>query len=82
MSKVIKKEREFIIRNKEVIILKGKFYRVNVIRYLNKSGLLHRDKDEPAYIAKVGNKILVEEWYQNNKLYRKGRMSRKEYLSV
>ena len=79
MSKATKKEREFIIRNKEVIILKGKFYRANVIRYLNKSGLLHRDKDEPAYIAKVGNKILVEEWYQNNKLYRKGKLSRKEY---
>jgi len=82
MPRTAKKEREFIIRNKEVIILKGKFYHVIATRYLNKSGLLHRDKDEPAYIAKLGNKILVEEWYQNNKLYRKGKLSRREYLRV
>lgn len=82
MPRSAKKEREFITKNKEVIIVQGKFYCVNVTRYLNKSGLLHRDKDEPSYIAKVGNKILVEEWYQNNKLYRKGKLSRKEYLRV
>ena len=82
MSRSAKKEREFVTKNKEVIIVQGKFYRVLATRYLNKSGLLHRDKDDPAYIAKVGNKILVEEWYQNNKLYRKGKLSRKEYLRV
>jgi hypothetical protein len=82
MSRSAKKEREFVTKNKEVIIVQGKFYRVLVTRYLNKSGLLHRDKDDPAYIAKVGNKILVEEWYQNNKLYRKGKPARKEYFKL
>ena len=66
-----KNKKEFIVRNQEVIIVDNKYIRVKVTRYLNKSGLLHRDDDKPAYIAKVGSRVIVEEWYQNNKLSRK-----------
>ena len=76
MSRV---KKEYIVKNQEVIILNGLFFRVRTTRYLNKSGLLHRDDDKPAYIAKVGNKTYVEEWYQNNKLSRKRKPPRVEY---
>lgn len=70
---------EFIIKGQEVILVSGVFYRAKVTRYLNATALLHREHDEPALIAKVGNKIIVEEWYINNKLYRKNKPARKEY---
>jgi hypothetical protein len=72
-------KKEFIIKGQEVILVNGVFYRAKVTRYLNATALLHRERDEPALIAKVGNKIIVEEWYMNNKLYRKGKPARKEY---
>lgn len=72
-------KKEFIIKGQEVILVNGVFYRAKVTRYLNAAALLHREHDEPALIAKVGNKIIVEEWYINNKLYRKNKPARKEY---